>query len=35
MKAASWEIGKQMKSRVHVEALTAGGEDVFLVSVMS
>lgn len=34
MKAASWEIRKQMKSRVHVEALTAGG-DVFLVSVMS
>lgn len=28
-------IGKQMKSRVHMEALTAGGEDVFLVSFMS
>ena len=35
MKAASWKIGKQMKSRGHVEALTAGGGDVFFVSVMS
>ena len=31
MKAASWEIGKQMESSVCMEALIAGAGDVFLV----